>query len=161
MARFIIFACGLQESTFLPWFEIYYSAIVTKVIVYTNKNSCCFSIKIIQVGFFSQCRNGSLLQSLLTVIWSAVMPNLTEFQKYLIRQRLGEGITKRAIANELNVSKNALLVAKQIFVSVTRGIFVLCHHTIVNRAGKDIKNDRHWLDIIKFPTFSKILLLQT
>jgi hypothetical protein len=22
--RFIIFACGLQEATFLPWFEIYY-----------------------------------------------------------------------------------------------------------------------------------------
>jgi hypothetical protein len=62
------------------------------------------------------------------------MPNLTEFQKHLIKQRfgLGEGITIRAIANELNVSKNTGLLAKQMIVSITRGIFVLCHHTIVN-----------------------------
>jgi hypothetical protein len=62
------------------------------------------------------------------------MPNLTEFQKHLIRRRLrlGEGITIRAIADELNVSKNTVLLAKQMFVSITRGIFVLCHHTIVN-----------------------------
>jgi orotate phosphoribosyltransferase-like protein len=37
------------------------------------------------------------------------MLNLTELQKHLIRQRLGEGITIRAIANELNVSKNTVL----------------------------------------------------
>jgi orotate phosphoribosyltransferase-like protein len=37
------------------------------------------------------------------------MPNLTEVQKHVIRQRLGEGITIRAIANELNVSKNTVL----------------------------------------------------
>jgi hypothetical protein len=59
------------------------------------------------------------------------MSNLTEFQKHLIRQRLGEGITIRAITNELNVSKNTVLLAKQMFVSVTRDIFFLCHHTIV------------------------------
>jgi transposase len=41
------------------------------------------------------------------------MPNLTEVQKHVIRQRLGEGITIRAIANELNVSKNTVLLAKQ------------------------------------------------
>jgi DNA-binding transcriptional regulator YhcF (GntR family) len=33
--------------------------------------------------------------------------------KIIIRQRLGEGITIRAIANELNVSKNTVLLAKQ------------------------------------------------
>jgi hypothetical protein len=60
------------------------------------------------------------------------MPNLTEFQKHLIRQHLGEGIIIRAIANELNVSKNTVLLAKEMFVTVTRGIFVLCHPTIVN-----------------------------
>jgi hypothetical protein len=60
------------------------------------------------------------------------MPNLTEFQKQLIRQRLGEGITIGPIANEQNVSKNTVLLAKEMFVNVTRGIFVLCHHTIVN-----------------------------
>jgi hypothetical protein len=60
------------------------------------------------------------------------MPNLTEFQKHLIRQHLGEGIIIRAIANELNVSKNTVLLAKEMFVSMTRDIFVLCHHTIVN-----------------------------
>jgi hypothetical protein len=37
------------------------------------------------------------------------MPNLTEFQKHLIRQRLGEDFTIRAIANELNVSENIVL----------------------------------------------------
>jgi predicted DNA-binding protein YlxM (UPF0122 family) len=58
------------------------------------------------------------------------MPNLTEFQKQLIRQRLGEGITIGPIANEQNVSKNAVLLAKEMFANVTRGIFVLCHHTI-------------------------------
>jgi transposase len=41
------------------------------------------------------------------------MPNLTEVQKHVIRQRLGEGITIRAIANELNVSKNTVLLVKQ------------------------------------------------
>jgi transposase len=41
------------------------------------------------------------------------MPNLTELQKHVIRQRLGEGITIRATANELNVSKNTVLLAKQ------------------------------------------------
>jgi transposase len=38
---------------------------------------------------------------------------LTELQKHVTRQRLGEGITIRAIANELNVSKNTVLLAKQ------------------------------------------------
>jgi hypothetical protein len=63
---------------------------------------------------------------------SAVMPNLTEFQKHLIRQRLGEGIIMRGVANELNVSKNTVLLAKEMFVSITGGIFVLCHDTTVN-----------------------------
>jgi hypothetical protein len=36
----------------------------------------------------------------------------TELQKHVIRQRLGEGITIRATANELNVSKNTVLLAK-------------------------------------------------
>jgi hypothetical protein len=63
---------------------------------------------------------------------SAVMPNLTEFQKHLIKQPLGEGIIIRVIANELNVSKNTVLLAKEMFVSITRGIFVLCDDTIVN-----------------------------
>jgi transposase len=49
----------------------------------------------------------------LTVILSDIIPNLTELQKHIIRQRLGEGITIRAIANELNVSKNPVLRAKQ------------------------------------------------
>jgi DNA-binding NarL/FixJ family response regulator len=40
---------------------------------------------------------------------SCNLPNLTEFQKHLIRQRLEEGITIRAIANELTVSKNTVL----------------------------------------------------
>jgi hypothetical protein len=93
------------------------------VTVYTNKNSCCFSINIIQVEIFSQCK-------IIVIYDTSVVTD--HFYNPLIRQRLGEGITKRAIANELNVSKNALLVAKQIFVSVTRGIFVLCHHTIIN-----------------------------
>jgi hypothetical protein len=50
----------------------------------------------------------------------------------LIRQRLGEGIIIRVIANELNVSKNTVLLAKEMFVSITRGNFVLCDDTIVN-----------------------------
>jgi transposase len=41
------------------------------------------------------------------------MPTLTELQKHVIRQRLGEGITIRATVNELNVSKNTVLLAKQ------------------------------------------------
>jgi orotate phosphoribosyltransferase-like protein len=43
------------------------------------------------------------------------MPNLTEFQKHLIRQHFGEGIIIRAIANELNVSKNTVLLAKEMY----------------------------------------------
>jgi DNA invertase Pin-like site-specific DNA recombinase len=45
------------------------------------------------------------------------MPNLTEFQKHLIRQRVEEGIIIRAIANELNVNKNTVLLVV-IFVPV-------------------------------------------
>jgi transposase-like protein len=42
------------------------------------------------------------------------MPNLTELQKHVITQHLGEeGITIRAIAYELNISKNTVLLAKQ------------------------------------------------
>jgi orotate phosphoribosyltransferase-like protein len=50
----------------------------------------------------------------LTVILSDIMPNLTELQKHVIRQHLGEeGITIRTIAYELNISKNTVLLAKQ------------------------------------------------
>jgi hypothetical protein len=60
------------------------------------------------------------------------LKTLPEFQKHLIRHRLGEGIIIRAIANEVNVSTNTVLLPKEMFVSITRGIFVICHHNIVN-----------------------------
>lgn len=41
------------------------------------------------------------------------MPSLTEIQKQTIAQRLRDGITIRAIANELHISKNTVLLAKR------------------------------------------------
>jgi transposase len=41
------------------------------------------------------------------------MPQLTEIQKQLITQRFANGISVRAIANEMHVSKNTIQLAKQ------------------------------------------------
>jgi transposase len=41
------------------------------------------------------------------------MPQLTEIQKQLITQRFANGISVRAIANEMRVSKNTIQLAKQ------------------------------------------------
>jgi transposase len=44
------------------------------------------------------------------------LKTLPEFQKHLIRHRLGEGIIIRAIANEVNVSTNTVLLPKEMFL---------------------------------------------
>jgi hypothetical protein len=53
---------------------------------------------------------GSLLNCLLIV-----KIKLNSKNTYVIRQSLGEGINIRAIANELNVSKNTVLLAKEMY----------------------------------------------
>jgi DNA-binding NarL/FixJ family response regulator len=41
------------------------------------------------------------------------MSNLTDVQKQTIAQRLRDGVSMRAIAHELGISKNTVLLAKQ------------------------------------------------